>query len=218
MNLKVHQLLLSVVFVLAVRFATSYEIPDIIPKSGVYDEDWIKNMLYQLEQSKKTKHLQKATRKVSNGIQLENCGGAMAPIVVDELTVSPYPIPYKGEVTVTVKATLKQDLTNNIRIEMVTEKRQFGTWMKIDCKGYLGSCTFDDVCPMLSKLATCPAELQDQAGCKCPFAKGVYEVNRSKVKMNLQRYAIGNYRSTVRIIENGNQLACFKVLFCVGSS
>lgn len=64
----------------------------------------------------KTKHLQNASRKVSNGIQLENCGGALAPIVVDELIVSPYPIPYKGEVTVTVKATLKQDLTNNIRV------------------------------------------------------------------------------------------------------
>lgn len=58
-----------------------------------------------------------------------------------------------------------------MKIEMVTEKRQFGTWMKIDCKGYLGSCTFDDVCPMLSKMATCPAELREQAECKCPFAK-----------------------------------------------
>lgn len=50
------------------------------------------------------------------------------------------------------------------------------------------------------------------------FNKGVYEVNHSKVKMSLPRYAIGSYRSTVRIFENHHQLACFKMLFSVGSS
>ena len=56
-------------------------------------------------------------------------------------------------------------------MELVILKDVFGSWLKVPCIDNVGSCTYTDLCPLLSGITCPPSFDQQKVPCKCPFSK-----------------------------------------------
>ncbi|KAH9514644.1 Ganglioside GM2 activator [Bulinus truncatus] len=124
---------------------------------------------------------------------LENCGDPSDTFVINGMWLHPDPIPTQGDLFFTVHFTVTEDITDPLKIVVYTERQELNNWLPLGCHGYWGSCEFENVCAMLDKMMTCPSQLMRKIPCKCPFKKGYYEINNSKLRLNLKDYAIVVY-------------------------
>nr|KAI8751746.1 putative ganglioside GM2 activator [Biomphalaria glabrata] len=143
---------------------------------------------------------------------LEKCDPNTEIVKIDSLKLDPDPIPTKGEMTVYIDFTVDEDVNPPIKLDLEVSRREYGTWIAISCTGHVGSCTYDNVCPMLQNL--CPADVAGELPCKCPLKKGNYKFSK-KVSMKLKDYIAGSYQVVVKASNNEKNLACYKATFSI---
>eukprot|EP01105_Mastigella_eilhardi_P027195 TRINITY_DN824_c0_g2_i1.p1 TRINITY_DN824_c0_g2~~TRINITY_DN824_c0_g2_i1.p1 ORF type:complete len:206 (+),score=70.74 TRINITY_DN824_c0_g2_i1:81-620(+) len=153
-----------------------------------------------------------------------NCGAETDPIQLQTFTVTPSPIVFGGNVTVSVVAKLAVTITA-MKVQLNMEKQMGSTWVQIPCVDGIGSCTWDDICPLLAN-ETCPSELsQYNIPCHCPFPAGVYELPATTVgpikqpPSYLEWLTNGNYRVTANMKNptDNSALGCIQIILSLAN-
>lgn len=162
----------------------------------------------------------RSSRKPLSGFSWDNCDAAKDPAVVKSLKVEPDPIPVPGNITISVETMTKVSLSSPMKMELVLEKEIAGLWVKIPCVEQVGSCTYADICNVLSILIPpgqpCPEPLHTYGlPCHCPVKAGTYVLPSSSIllpSLELPSWlSSGHYRVQGTLSSGGQQLGCLKV-------
>ncbi|XP_033617426.1 ganglioside GM2 activator isoform X1 [Fukomys damarensis] len=106
------------------------------------------------------------------------------------------------------------------QVELTVEREVAGLWIKIPCVEKLGSCTYEDICNMLTTYIPpgepCPEPLHTYGlPCHCPFKEGTYSLPRSDFtvpELELPGWlSSGNYRVQSILSSGGKRLGCVKI-------
>lgn len=170
--------------------------------------------LYVPEDKKLHKvHLQH-TNHTLLGFSWSNCAKA-SDLTINKLTISPDPIVVPGTVTVGLDATIATQITQITSAVLVVKKKLFGVFIEVPCVDNFGSCTYNNICPMLANI-TCPQQLIDMGfTCQCPFAAKDYEVP-DDTKLKIPKLPIpssienGEYDIKVTLMNGSTTLACYE--------
>lgn len=149
------------------------------------------------------------------GFSWSNCAQG-SNLNIKTLTVSPDPISIPGSVTVSLDAVINNEVTDISSAVLVIKKKIFGVYVEIPCVDNLGSCTYNNICPMLAKIE-CPQQLIDLGfTCHCPFAAKEYEVPAGTEvtlpKIDLPSFIeSGDYEIKATLMSGSTTLACYDV-------
>ncbi|XP_033110893.1 ganglioside GM2 activator-like [Anneissia japonica] len=129
------------------------------------------------------------------------------------VTLTPDPLVVPGNVTVAFNASVGVDIESKVKLEL-TVKKKVVVWIDVPCIDNVGSCTYDDVCTLISAGTPCPDPLPKyNIPCHCPLTKGDYILPASEFEIpssNLPGIS-GDYQVSAKLSHNGQQLACFDI-------
>lgn len=150
----------------------------------------------------------------------DNCDEGKDPAVIKSLTLEPDPIVIPGNVTISTEGKTGVLLDSPLKVELTVEKEVAGFWVKVPCVEQIGSCTYEDVCNMLTTLIppgeSCPEPLHTYGlPCHCPFKEGTYSLPKSEFTipdLELPSWlSTGNYRIEGVLAGGQERLACVKI-------
>lgn len=150
----------------------------------------------------------------------DNCDEGKDPAVIKSLTVEPDPIVIPGNMTVSTEGKTSVSLRSPLQVELTVEREVAGLWIKIPCVEQLGSCTYEDICNILTTYIPpgepCPEPLHTYGlPCHCPFKEGTYSLPRSDFtvpELELPGWlSSGNYRVQSILSSGGKRLGCVKI-------
>lgn len=143
----------------------------------------------------------------------------------DDIQFSPETVQVPGNITVSAKVTLDQDLSAPITAAVEIKKRVLNWWVTIPCTSdQVGSCTYDDICQYLPNEGKedsdpCPKEFTEvNLPCKCPVAKDVYQVKDFTAaipKPDIDLPLSGQYQVTARITQQDTDIGCVQLAITV---
>ncbi|GFS09148.1 ganglioside GM2 activator [Elysia marginata] len=163
------------------------------------------------------------TRKTAEGrlsgpFNWSSCGPADQSIDIRNLTLGPSPFHFPGELDfgfdIIFHDTISSDspVSADLKLQVNTQ----GTWIDIPCIGSIGSCHYDNLCSILSKIQ-CPADLKQQGiPCNCPFNKGEYKLQKYSVSILASVFLSGDYKAKAVITDTTKgQIGCYQISFTV---
>ncbi|KAK7094624.1 ganglioside GM2 activator-like [Littorina saxatilis] len=158
-------------------------------------------------------HNQKPSRLGS--YSFKNCGDpTKEELLVNQLTVSPDPVPSSGTITVTFSAQARAAVVSPVKASLLMKKDVFGAWIPVPCVDGFGSCTYDDFCQILSKSSSCPPPfIQNKVPCKCPIPIGNYTLPGISIKLNLAIIPPGGYSVKFDLEGATAPVGCYEVDF-----
>jgi ganglioside GM2 activator len=84
-----------------------------------------------------------------------------------------------------VKALLKENLTSPIKLNVTLKKKVFLFYVTVPCEDGFGSCTYNNVCSLISQ-EKCPKLFVDQnISCRCPIAARNYTISPTELELQL---------------------------------
>merc|ERR1711988_368626 len=92
-------------------------------------------------------------------------------IKIHKLDVIPHPIRLPGSLSLVYDIEVLKDL-DDLNIKIKLEKKFGFRWVKMPCIQGIGSCSYDDICSVLSTVfeKRCPAQMDGlDYTCTCPF-------------------------------------------------
>ncbi|PVD29129.1 hypothetical protein C0Q70_11726 [Pomacea canaliculata] len=149
--------------------------------------------------------------------------GDLAMLTFPEVTVTPHPIVVPGDVEVSIRMRVRQEVASDLTLDLRIERFVGFFWLTIPCIDNVGSCSYPNVCEELSSantnrenVTTCPQQLNASGvPCTCPVQPGDYVINKAVFQVPEMTgiwslIAMGDYRVTGRLIETstGRELAC----------
>ena len=112
-------------------------------------------------------------------------GFANASVQFRNLSLSPDPIVVPGNVTVAVNVVLKENLTSPIKMIVTIKKKVLVFYVPIPCTDGFGSCTYNNICSLISE-TKCPKPFVDQKIlCKCPIEARNYTLPATEFEVKL---------------------------------
>lgn len=116
--------------------------------------------------------------------QWKDCGKKSYPVHVNNIILSPEKLKFPGNITFGFNGKLDMTVTAPLKLSLTVKQKWGFLWIKAPCKDQVGSCTYDNVCEILSKI-DCPAILTKYGiPCHCPFAKGTYNLPPTTLYVN----------------------------------
>src|SRR5690606_7769075 len=70
---------------------------------------------------------------------------------------------------------------DKLPMQVKAYKKVLGWWMPLPCEHDLGSCTFNDYCPIWPPFSPCPPAFKNLSICSCPLKANHYSMPMSKV-------------------------------------
>jgi len=149
------------------------------------------------------------------GFSWSSCGSSSDIATLNHLSVVPDPLALPGNVTGFADGSLSKDLVAPLKTSLKLYKKAL-IWVEIPCVSGLGSCTYDDVCQLLEKVAIpdCPI-----ASCKCPFPAGFYNVSQGltvsvSVPSSIPSWAAsGEYKVDVSVTDSASErVTCLELV------
>jgi len=154
---------------------------------------------------------------VLQGFSWDDCSGKDPAVEIKTLDLGPNPLRIPGNITLAAAGDVNIDITAPIELDLEVKKKML-FWIKIPCIDNIGSCNYDDICPLLEKaFPTCPPEfLKNNIPCHCPVKKGSYSLPSSSIFVNPKEsipswLEKGQYQAEARLKQNGNELFCMRI-------
>lgn len=97
----------------------------------------------------------------------DSCGST-ALVDLKELTISPDPITFNQNLTVSASVAITKAISSG-KIQLKIQKKILGVYTDIPCVDGVGSCTYDDFCSLLPNKPCPPPLPSDGLPCTCPF-------------------------------------------------
>lgn len=150
-----------------------------------------------------------------NGFSWSDCGETSDPVQLKNLTLSPDPIKLPGNVIASAGAEVGVDLDAPLTVSLKLKKKIFGVMVGIPCVDNIGSCVYDDICPLLKNI-TCPPELKKYGiPCHCPIRRGSYYLPATPIAVALPPTVPtwledGDYEVTAHVTKDGKPVACIQ--------
>ncbi|KAL8604031.1 hypothetical protein ACOMHN_024856 [Nucella lapillus] len=134
-------------------------------------------------------------------------------LVINSLTLTPDPLVFPGPLSVSFDATVKSTIDTPLKAVVYLGKKIGSTWIKIPCIGNIGSCTYDDLCQVLSGIGQCPDPFV-KAGvpCTCPFKAGSYKLPSASFDVESAIFPSGDYHGQANLTMNGQAVGCYDIM------
>ncbi|XP_076032996.1 ganglioside GM2 activator-like isoform X2 [Oratosquilla oratoria] len=148
-----------------------------------------------------------------------NCGGENDTAKVKVLQVGPDPIPILGNITVTLDATLSENLDSPIKTSVTVMRKVGFVWIEIPCLFGLGSCDYPDLCEVIpfSKDKPCPYPFPEYSlPCHCPIPSAHYLVKDGIFPTPIPKTLIppwletGSYYVKTESFKEDHRVSCLK--------
>ncbi|XP_046573514.1 ganglioside GM2 activator-like [Haliotis rubra] len=143
----------------------------------------------------------------------KNCGNpSMENLIINDIKFSPDPISLAGTLTVSFSINLKVTVASQLKGVVLLEKQVAGSWIELPCIGNIGSCTYDDICPLLSQIGQCPPEF-NAAGipCKCPLNAGNYTLPGASFEIDASFLPSGDYHIRANLTHGAVDGGCYDI-------
>ncbi|GFO48850.1 ganglioside gm2 activator [Plakobranchus ocellatus] len=153
------------------------------------------------------KHIAHRKESRVNKFVYNNCGHPETDVFnLTTIIVRPEPIKLPGKVTLGASFAFRETATSPIKLQVEMDVSRSGDqWQKLPCIEQVGTCTYDDICELLSMLPECKP-------CQCPFAKGNYSVPATTIDIPLELVPPGDYRIKA-VFTNSEKLgACIELI------
>ncbi|XP_023234966.1 uncharacterized protein LOC111634430 [Centruroides sculpturatus] len=153
----------------------------------------------------------KKISKRSNSIDWETCNDN-APVKIQSLSITPYPIPLRGTVTISASAEVECAIEGPIHVNIKIYKK-FVAWIPVK------TIVINDLCEKFpSKCSETPKE--NELPCKCPIEANSYRIPPVEFQMPELPAADflvkGDYSATIKGSECGTEVFCYNVYFSLG--
>lgn len=147
-------------------------------------------------------------------MQWKDCGKKSYPVHVNDITLMPTKLKFPGNITFGFRGELSRTLAAPLKLQLIVKAKVSFMWITVKCKNNVGSCTYDNVCEILSKF-DCPAILTKYGiPCHCPFARGTYNLPPTTLYVNkrLPKQAKNRRIRVKAILRQGSEtVACTQV-------
>ncbi|BFZ15278.1 hypothetical protein BsWGS_18317 [Bradybaena similaris] len=143
----------------------------------------------------------------------DNCGNPSKEVGnITSLIIGPDPLQFPGPLYVEFSGVAKQTVQSPITVALLLEIKVGNNYVKIPCISQIGSCTYEDVCELLSQITECPAPLVS-AGipCQCPFPQGAYNLPRTEFDVTVPVFPAGDYHAVANITSSTTSVACVEL-------
>ncbi|GFO48855.1 ganglioside gm2 activator [Plakobranchus ocellatus] len=159
--------------------------------------------------------IQHAENKESrvNKFVYNNCGHPETDIFnLTSIIIRPDPVQLPGKVTLGASFVFRETARSPIKLQVEIDVRSGGKWLKLPCIEQVGTCTYEDICDLLSLLPACPEPLVS-AGipCQCPFPKGSYNLPASTIDIPLELVPPGDYKVKAVFTNGEKPGACIEL-------
>ncbi|XP_014662989.1 PREDICTED: ganglioside GM2 activator-like [Priapulus caudatus] len=146
-----------------------------------------------------------------------SCGGESDSLVLNKLDVKPDPIHIPGTAKVDFSGLVRETASGPIKAVLTIEKKEL-IWLTIPCVDNVGSCTYNDICPMLPSICDqIPALRKYGIPCTCPIRPGNYQMPLTDVKIPDEGIPSflenGKYKARMELSRSGKQIACYALHF-----
>ncbi|CAG2178358.1 unnamed protein product, partial [Oppiella nova] len=106
-------------------------------------------------------------------------------------------------------------------LSISVQKKVLWVWVTIPCEKGIGSCSYDDVCQIVTKFK-CPQAFKKYGiPCQCPLTKGIYGLP-SSVVVDIDKSILpswlesGSYKARAKLTDStSNQILCIDVSLSV---
>lgn len=150
-------------------------------------------------------------QKTGLGWSWKDCSSGSALVNIKSLSISPDPLAFPGPLVVSAEFTSKADITSPVKAELLVKKKVLGMYIEIPCIDNIGSCTYDDLCAILSQIPAdqCPDPLK-KAGinCECPIKQNSYSLQKAEFDINASVIPSGEYNIVAHVSHSGAEVAC----------
>ncbi|KAL3878363.1 hypothetical protein ACJMK2_030722, partial [Sinanodonta woodiana] len=158
---------------------------------------------FEMKKETETQHLVQLA-----SFSWKDCGGSSAEINFKSLSIKPDPVVTPGPLFVSAEINFKTDIASPLEGDLVLYKKIGGVWNKFPCLGLIGSCHYNDLCPLLSSV-TCPDPIVKAGlGCSCPFKKGNYKLPEMEFDIDAAAVGGGDYHAIANVTYSGKQSGC----------
>ncbi|XP_071114470.1 ganglioside GM2 activator-like [Haliotis cracherodii] len=110
----------------------------------------------------------------TGSLEWRDCGVGDSWVNVTTFDITPTPIKVPGDMTVTLDGTISHDLTDQVTLDVLMEKKLLNIFTRVPCQGSVGTCHYTDPCHFLDTFknrGTCPPQLTANGlPCTCPFS------------------------------------------------
>jgi len=133
--------------------------------------------------------------------------------VITSLAFKPDPLVFPGPLNVSFEVTFKQEIQAPLKGELYLGKKIGSTWIKVPCIGKIGSCTYDDICDLLSGVSECPDPFV-AAGvpCNCPFEKKTYKLPNAGFSVESALFPPGDYHAQANLTMGDTVVGCYDIM------
>lgn len=154
-----------------------------------------------------------------NGFSWKNCGQETDIGQIDSLALAPDPIKLPGNITLSFAGGLHSSLTAPLSADVKVEKKVL-FWIEVPCIENVGSCSYDDICQIISTMGCPPVFMKYGIPCQCPVKAGNYKANHAELYLNpkgIPSWAEdGEYRATITVRQGTRQVICLSVQLSLG--
>jgi len=138
-------------------------------------------------------------------------------MIADPVTFGPDPLVFPGPLSVAFTVNFTADVDSPLKTSVYLGKKVGSSWVKVPCIGQIGSCTYDDLCDILSTIGECPGPFSDNGvPCMCPFKKGSYTLPTSNFDVESAIFPPGDYHGQANLTMGATVVGCYNVLATFG--
>ncbi|GAB1601740.1 ganglioside GM2 activator-like [Argonauta hians] len=146
------------------------------------------------------------------GFTWSDCGNSTSTFKIKGLTLGPDPLVFPGTLTVGFALDLTDDFVDSLSGSVEMYRKLGASYIKIPCIGNIGSCTYDDLCSLMSQIQQCPQPFIDNnIPCQCPFKKNSYKMPDSQIDVDAAVVPPGDYKAIVHLNHKGKGAGCLQV-------
>ncbi|XP_071087321.1 ganglioside GM2 activator-like isoform X2 [Haliotis cracherodii] len=142
-----------------------------------------------------------------------NCGNkSVENLLINDIKFSPDPISLPGTLTVSFSISVNMTVASQLKGVVLLEKQVAGSWIQLPCIGNIGSCTYDDICPLLNQIGDCPDSFKAaNVPCKCPFNAGTYTLPGASFEIDASFLPSGDYHIRANLTHGAVDGGCYDI-------
>lgn len=150
-------------------------------------------------------------RNIITSFKWTDCGNSSSIIVFKDAKVSPDPLRFPGDLSVSANVQIKKDIAEHLSAKVELWKIIGIFKIRIPCVENVGSCDYD-VCSFLGQIGQCPNVLiKNNIPCHCPFKKADYNLPTTKFVVKTDPVPPGDYKAKVVLYDEGTFAGCLDI-------
>ncbi|XP_060603850.1 ganglioside GM2 activator-like [Ruditapes philippinarum] len=157
-------------------------------------------------------HKAKKQQVKLQSFSFSDCGGPNALININQVSVTPDPIVFPGNLNVMTSFKINSPVGAPMVGDLLIEKKILGKFVKLPCIDNFGSCHYPDLCELLEQVQCPDPIVRIGIDCTCPLKANNYTLPKTEFEVDVSVIPSGDYHIKGNVMYMNKEAACLDLM------